>query len=116
MLRTSALLLAIPTLAAAQSLPATHVYSGLDATSARHRIEREGPRPYGPRFEAAAMPCAAGTEFFPGLRLPGQKEDFRRPVPAIRVVKPDFKLPEQDLGIPDTHDVVFFAENRIVRF
>ena len=113
---TSIITVLMPCIAAAQTLPATHAYSGLDATSARYRIEREGRRPYGPRFEAAAMPCAASMEFFPGLKLPGQKEDFRRPVPPIRIVKPEFKLPEQDLGIPDKHDIVFFAENRVVRF
>ena len=54
-------------------------------------------------------------ELFPGLRLPGQKEAFARPAPAIRVVKPAFRLTEQILGIADTQDVLFFAENRLVR-
>ena len=110
------LLLAFPTLAAAQTLPATHVFSGLDATSAHIRIERGGTSPYGPRFRSERHDRGRGVEYFPGLKLPGQKEAFKRYVPAIRVVRPAFRLPPQDLGIPDTHDVVFFAENRVVRF
>jgi Ca2+-binding EF-hand superfamily protein len=113
---TSALVLTLHTVAAAQTLPATRTPSGLDATSARSRIERDGRRPYGPRFEASGMMAAAGVEFFPGLRLPGQKEDFKRPIPPIRVVKPKFKLPESNLGIPDVHDVLFLSESRVVRF
>src|SRR4029077_18546239 len=34
---------------------------------------------------------------------------------TIRVVKPAFRLPEQELGIADTQDVLFFAESRLVR-
>lgn len=113
---TAALVVLVPALAAAQSMPATHAYSGLDATSARHRLERGVTRPYGPKFEAATMPIASATEHFPGLRLPGQKGDFQRPAPVIRVVKPAFRLPEKDLGIADSQDVMFFAEARVVRF
>lgn len=116
MLRTSTLLFLLPALAAAQTMPATHYYSGLDATSARIRIERGGKAPFRPRFEAAGMPAAPAFEFFPGLRLPGQKEAFKRPSPPIQFVRSAFRLPEQDLGIADQHDVVFFAENRLVRF
>jgi Ca2+-binding EF-hand superfamily protein len=116
MSRTIPLLIALPALAAAQSLPATHFYSGLDATSARTRIERDGKRPYGPRFEAAGMPATPAFEFFPGLRLPGQKEAFKRPNAPVQLVRPEFRMGEQDLGIRDTHDVVFFAEDRLVRF
>src|SRR5437763_4930155 len=116
MSRTTAIALLLPGLAAAQSMPATHYYSGLDATSARIRIERDGNRPYRPRFEAAAMTASPAFEFFPGLRLPGQREAFKRPNPPVQLVKPTFKLPEQDLGIAVTHDVIFFAEKRMVRF
>lgn len=35
--------------------------------------------------------------------------------PAPRVVKPTFRLPETDLGIVDTYDVLFFGETRLVR-
>src|SRR5262245_57422065 len=91
--RAAILVFFLPALAVAQTLPATHAYSGLDTTSARTRLERDGRRPYAPRFEAAAMPGATG----------------------IRVVKPAFRLPEQDLGIADTQDVLFFAESRLVR-
>src|SRR6476661_714668 len=96
MLRAAVLALLTPTLAVAQTLPATHAYSGLDATSARTRLERDGRRPYGPNFEAAAMPAAPAAT-------------------AIRVVKQAFRLPEQDLSIADTQDVLFFAESRLVR-
>jgi len=95
MLRVVAIALLAPAVAAAQSLHTTHTYSGLDATSARTRIERDGPRPYGPKSEAAAMTAAAG--------------------PVIRVVKPAFRLPERDLGIADTYEVLFFGETRLVR-
>jgi len=115
MLRTIALALLFPAAALAQALPATHVFSGLDATSARIRIERDSRRTFGPRFEAAAMRAPAAFEYFSGLKLPGQKEAFKRPAPAIRVVKPAFRLPEMDLGIADVQDVVFFAETRLVR-
>lgn len=107
--------LCLPAAAAAQVLPIVHVSSGLDATSARTRIERAGPRPYGPKAEAAGMLAAPATEFIPGLRIPGQKEAFARPASIIRVVKPAFRLPEQDLGIADTYDVLFFGETRLVR-
>jgi Ca2+-binding EF-hand superfamily protein len=105
----------LPSIAVAQTMPATHAYSGLDATSARIRLERDGRRPYTPPYEAAAMRAAPTTEYFPGLRLPGQKEAPARPAPAIRVVKPAFHLPEQDLGIADRQDFLFFAESRLVR-
>ncbi len=108
--------LMFPALGAAQTLQATHYYSGLGATSARIRIERDGNSPFRPRFEAAGMPATPAFEYFPGLRLPGQKEAFKRPNPPICIVKPDFQLPEQDLGIPDQFDVLFFAEKRLVRF
>jgi Ca2+-binding EF-hand superfamily protein len=113
--RIAALFVLFPCMALAQTLPATHVHSGLDATSARTRLERDTRRQYGPRFEAAAMPAAPAIEYFPGLRLPGQKEDLARPAPAIRIVKPAFRLPEQNLGIADTQDILFFAEARLVR-
>jgi Ca2+-binding EF-hand superfamily protein len=32
------------------------------------------------------------------------------------VVKPKFKLPESNLGIPDVQDVLFLSESRVVRF
>jgi Ca2+-binding EF-hand superfamily protein len=115
MLRAVAFVLLLPVLARAQTLPATHAYSGLDATSARTRIERDGRRQYGPKFEAAGMPAAPAIEYFPGLRLPGKSEDLRRPASAIRVVKPAFRLPDRDLGIADTQDVLFLAETRLVR-
>src|SRR5436305_28327 len=108
MLRASALALALPTLAAAQTLPATDAYSGLDATSARTRLECDGPRPYGPRSEAAAMPAAPAVAFLPGRKDP-------QPVAPIRVVRSAFRLPEQDLGIADVQDILFFAETRLVR-
>jgi Ca2+-binding EF-hand superfamily protein len=110
MLRAVALALVFPTLAVAQTMPATHAFSGLDATSARARLERDGRRPYGPRFEAAAMPAAQALDF-----LPGQKDPKPQPVPPIRVVKPSFRLPEQDLGLADVQDILFFAEARLVR-
>jgi Ca2+-binding EF-hand superfamily protein len=93
MLRIFLPLIFLPSLAVAQTMLATHSYSGLDATSARTRLERDVRRPYGPNFEAAAMP--AGT--------------------AIRVVKPAFRLAEQGLGIAEIEDVLFFAESRLVR-
>jgi Ca2+-binding EF-hand superfamily protein len=56
------------------------------------------------------MPAAPALDF-----LPGQKDSRPQPVPAIRVVKPAFRLPEQDLGIADVQDILFFAETRLVR-
>src|SRR4029079_19120837 len=87
----------LPALAAAQTLPITHVSSGLDATSARTRIERDGPRPFGPKTEAAGMAAA------------------RAPVQGIRVATPSFRLAEQRLGIEDVYEVLFFGESRLVR-
>src|SRR6476660_7519499 len=87
----------LPALAAAQTLPVTHVSNGLDATSARTRIERDGLRPVGPKAEAAGMSAAAA------------------PAHVIRVVKPPFRLAEQKLGIEDTYEVLFFGEDRLVR-
>src|SRR5262249_19594513 len=113
--RAAILAILLPTVCAAQTLPATHVFSGLDATSARTRIERDGRRPYAPRSEASAIRAAPAFEFFPGLKLPGQKEMPRQPAPGIRVVKPTFRLPEADPGIADVQDVLFFAETRLVR-
>jgi Ca2+-binding EF-hand superfamily protein len=113
--RIAALVILFPSMGLTQTLPATHVHSSLEATSARTRLERDSRRQYGPRFEAAAMPAAAALEYFPGLRLPGQREDLARPVSAIRIVRPAFRLPEQNLGIADTQDVLFFAETRLVR-
>ena len=115
MVRVLAVVLLAPALAAAQTLPVTHVSSGVDAASARTRIERDGPRRYGPKAEAAAMLAAPALEMFHELRIPGQKEAFAREAPAIRVVKPPFRLPETDLGIADTYDVLFFGETRLVR-
>src|SRR5215213_9671039 len=103
MIRVVAFTLLVPALAAAQSLPTTHAHSGLDATSARTRIERGGPRPYGPKAEAAAMIAAPAVEF-----VPGQKPATARPARIIRVVKPSFRLPGHGLGIADTYDVLFF--------
>src|SRR5690349_15997765 len=82
--------------ALAQTLPATHAYSGLDATSARTKIERGRPRPYGPKFEAAGMPAAPVAN-------------------PIHVFRSSFRLPAQDLGIADRYDVLFFGETRLVR-
>src|SRR5262245_46342866 len=95
MFRSVAVLVLAPALVVAQSLPATHAYSGLDATAARTRIERDGPRQYAPPAEARAMTVASG--------------------PVIRVVKSTFHLPEQNLGIADTFEVLFFGETRLVR-
>lgn len=116
MLRVFSLVLLLPSLATAQALQATHVHSGLDATSARTRLERGSPRQYGPRFEAAAMRLESAVEDLPALRVPGQKEALRREVSPIRLVRPAFRLPERDLGIADRYDVLFFAEARLVRF
>lgn len=87
--------LALPGLTAAQVLPTTHVSNGLDATSARTRIERAGLRQYGPKAEAGAMSGTSG--------------------PVIRVSRPAFRLPAQDLGIAETYDVLFFGTSRLVR-
>src|SRR5947208_16122740 len=95
MLRVVAIALLAPALAVAQSPQTPHAYSGRDATSARTRMERDGRRPYGPKSEAAAIMAAPG--------------------PAIRVVRPTFRLPEQSLGIADTYEVLFFGETRLVR-
>jgi len=97
MVRILLVVLLLPAFAAAQTLPVTHVSSGLDATSARTRIERDGPRPFGPRAEAGAMSAIATS------------------APVIRVVKPTFRLAEQKLGIEDTYEVLFFGETRLVR-
>src|SRR5262245_26945156 len=107
MLRAAALAIFLPTVCAAQTLPATHVFSGLDATSAHTRIERDGRRPYAPRSEAAAIRAAATFDYFPGQMLPGQKELPKQPAPAIRVVRPTFHLSEADLGIGEVQDVLF---------
>jgi len=115
-MRRLLLTLVLPSIAVAQSMHTTHVSNGLDATSARIRIERGGLKPYGPRFEAAGMMAAPAMEFFPGLKLPGQKEELRRPASLIRVVKPAFRIPEQEFGIAHVQDVIFFAEKRVVRF
>jgi Ca2+-binding EF-hand superfamily protein len=112
MSRTIPLILILPVLAAAQTRDA----AGLIATTARTQIERDRKPTYRPKFEAVAMPASPAFEFFPGLRLPGQKEAFKRPNPPIQVVRPPVKLNEPNLGIPDTFEVVFFAENRLVRF
>lgn len=95
MIRLLIAALALPGLAAAQVLPITHISSGLDATSARTRIERAGPRQFGPKAEAGAFLTASG--------------------PVIRVVKPSFRLPAQDLGIAEAYDVLFFGTARLVR-
>ncbi len=95
-MRILVLALLFPALAVAQTLPATHAYSGLDATSARTRIERWRPRPYGPKFEAFGMPAAPVAN-------------------PIQVFHSPFRLPPQDLGIADRYDVLFFGEARLVR-
>src|SRR5262245_16343459 len=109
MLRAAAVAVLLPAVCAAQTLPATHVFSGLDAPSARTRIERDSRRPYGPRFEAAAIRAAPAFDYFPGLKVLGPKEALKRPAPAIRVARSTFRLPEADLGISDIQDVLFFA-------
>lgn len=92
MLRTLTAALLVAGTAAGQSLPITHTSSGLDAASARTRIERGRPRPYGPRAGAAGM--GGGT--------------------AIRVVKPTVRLTQQTLGIADAYDAFFFGDDRLV--
>jgi Ca2+-binding EF-hand superfamily protein len=115
MLRKLAVALFLPAVAAAQTLQTIHVSSGLDASSARTRIERDGRRQYGPKAEAAAMLAAPAMEPVPDLKIPGQKEAFTRSAAIIRVVKPPFRLPDQDLGITDNYEVLFFGEARLVR-
>ena len=115
MFRTLSVLLAVPCIAAAQSMHLTHPFSGLDAASSPHRLERGGPRPYGPRIDCYAMPCPSAVEVFPGLRVPSQTSDVRPPVSLIRVVKSKFRFAEHDLGIVDTWDVLFFGESRLTR-
>jgi Ca2+-binding EF-hand superfamily protein len=112
MSRTIPLILILPALAAAQSRDS----AGLATTAARSQIERDGKPTYRPKFEAIAMPASPAFEFFPGLKLPGQKDAFKRPNPQIQVVRPQVKLNDHDLGIPNTFEVLFFAENRLVRF
>ena len=107
-------LLLLPAVASAQSMLATHASSGLDATSARGRIERAYPRQYALPFEAAAMRLPPAVEVFPGLRLPGEKEDHREAVPAIRVVRPVHRAADADLGLQDAYDVLFFSEKKVV--
>ena len=53
-----------------------------------------------------ALPALATAQTSPTGQLVG---------PAPRVVKPTFRLPETDLGIVDTYDVLFFGETRLVR-
>jgi Ca2+-binding EF-hand superfamily protein len=108
MRRISLSLLLIPAIAAAQTLPATHVANGLYATTAQTRIERDGLRYYGQKIEAAAILAAPMTAFAPGQAKP-------QPTTTIRVVKSTFRLPEQDLGIIDVYDVLFFGDKRLVR-
>ncbi len=92
-MRCTAIFLFLPTIASAQSLPATHAFSGLAATSTAHRLERDVTRPYGPMIEAGGMPSGS----------------------PIRVVRPTFRLPTQELGIADSYDALFFGEARLVR-
>ena len=87
MSRTIPLLLILPILAAAQTRDSV----GFATTAARSQIERDGKSTYRPKFEAVAMPASPSFEFFPGLRLPGQKEAFKRPNPPIQVVRPPVK-------------------------
>ncbi|WP_029631779.1 EF-hand domain-containing protein [Zavarzinella formosa] len=108
------LFLALPTLASAQTMQATHTYSGLDATSSRIRLERGGTRPYAVTFEAAAMRLPPVMEIFPGLRLPGETQDHRRPVPLIQTVRSAHRAADVDLGIQDAQDVLFFSEKKLV--
>jgi len=108
-------LLVIPTLAAAQTMLATRPSNGLDATSARIRLERAYPRPYALPFEAAAMRLPPAMEIFPGFRRPGEKVDYREAVPAIRVVRPTHRTSTADLGLQDAYDVLFFSEKKVVK-
>lgn len=105
-MRAALLALCLPAPAVAQTLPATHAYSGLDATSARTRIERWRPRPYGPKFEAFGLPAPPAVESGPGPQ---------RPLSPIRFSRQPFRLPPRDLGIVDHYDVLFFGETRLVR-
>ena len=108
------LLLALPALATAQSMQATHVHSGLDATSSRSRIERAGVRQYSVPFEAAAMRLPPVMEIYPGLRLSGEKEDHRRAVPLIQTVRSAHRAADTDLGIQDSFDVLCLSEKKVV--
>lgn len=107
-------LLTLPGLCAAQSMQATHAYSGLDATSAKIRIERGTPRSYGPIGEAAAMKLPPAMEIFAGLRLPGKDTDHRIEMPLIQRVRPTHRAIDHDLGINQSFDVVFFSEKQLV--
>jgi Ca2+-binding EF-hand superfamily protein len=115
MIRYLTLTLLIPALALAQT-PARYAHNGLDATSAKHRIERDGVRTYGPRFEAAGMPATPVLAFSPDPHSPGKREESPRPAPSLRIAKAAFRLPESNLGIADVQDVLFFGEKRMVRF
>src|SRR5262249_7125438 len=79
---------------AAQSLPATHAYSGLGAASALSRLERDGNRPAGPRSEATGL----GTNATKPKRI-----------------TPPFRFRDEDIAISDVHEVIFFTETRPVR-
>lgn len=108
------ILLALPALASAQTMQATHAYSGLDATAARFRVERGPTRPFNVPFEAAAMRLPPMMEIFPGLRLPGEKEDHRRPVSVIQRVRPAHRAADTDLGLVDSFDILCFTEKKLV--
>lgn len=87
----------------AQIVPVTYPYSGLKATAALSRIERDGVRFAAPRYEAAGIRATPAIEVLPRLR------------PLIKRVKPAYVLSNVDLNISDVQDVVFFAETRAVR-
>jgi Ca2+-binding EF-hand superfamily protein len=108
-------LLCVPMLAQAQTVPALHPYSGLNATASVSRLERDGPRFAGPRSDASAMKAPPAIETFPLLRLPGKSGPATKDADLIRRVKPAYRLADAELNIPDVQDVVFFTETRIVR-
>jgi Ca2+-binding EF-hand superfamily protein len=109
MIRTLSFTLAlIPTILLADSLPATHSYSGLATTAAPSLLKRDGRRPFAPRFEAASMPLPSAVRPIPGQRKVAES-------PLIRVVLPTYRLIPKDLGIEDTQEVIFFGEKRFVR-
>ena len=56
------------------------------------------------------MVAAPAMEF-----VRGRPDAVARPASIIRVVQPPFRLPERELGIADTYDVLFFGETRLVR-
>lgn len=99
----------------AQTLPATHSFSGMNATTAKTWMERDRRRAFGPKGLAEALPLPSAVEVFPGLKLPGQSNDFQRSAAYIRIAKPEYRIPPGDVGITDTYDVLFFGETRLLR-